>query len=73
MKYKNHFKFLLLFYLDKYFKEDNINAGFYNLRTCEIHKFVDRKMGYDRQRIHKAFLRALDYIMSEIFNPAIPF
>jgi len=64
---------LYFFYLDKYFEKEDINAAFYNLRTLELHKFINEKMGFDRKRIKTAFLRALDFIMKEICNPEIPF
>jgi ATP-dependent helicase/DNAse subunit B len=64
---------LYFYYLNKYFKNDDINAAFYNLRTCETHKFIDKKMRYDRERINKAFLRALDFVMCEILDSDVPF
>jgi len=64
---------LYFHYLNKYFKGDEVNAAFYNLRTLEVKKFIDRKMSYDRERINKAFLRALDFVMNEILDPNTPF
>lgn len=64
---------LYFYYLDKYFKEQSVNAAFYNLRTCEVKKFIDGKRDYDNERINKAFLRALDYILCEILNPQVSF
>jgi hypothetical protein len=64
---------LYFFYLDKQFPDQKINAAFYNLRTMELKKFIDSRMGFNRPRIQAAFLRSLDYVMSEILNPEIPF
>ncbi len=60
-------------YLDKTFPGQPINAAYYNLRTMEVNPFLDAKMTFDRQRINAAFIKALDFIMSEILNPEIPF
>jgi len=64
---------LYFYYLEKYFKGEEVNAAFYNLRTLELNKFLDRKMSFDRERIHSAFRRPLDFIMAEILDPKIPF
>ena len=64
---------LYFHYLETYFKDETVNAAFYNLRTLEVAKFVDRKMSFDRPRINQAFRRALDFILTEIIDPAIPF
>ena len=64
---------LYFYYLDKYFNDQEINAAFYNLRTLEVHKFIDKRMSYDRERIKGAFMRALDYVVAEILNPDVPF
>lgn len=64
---------LYFHYLETYFKNDEVNAAFYNLRTLDLAKFVDRKMTFDRARINQAFRRALDFVMAEILDPKIPF
>jgi hypothetical protein len=64
---------LYYYYLDKTFPNDPVNAAFYNLRTVEIHKLMDSKMPYDRSRITQAYMRALDFIVSELLNPQVPF
>ena len=64
---------LYFFYLDKYFKDKEVNAAFYNLQTLEITRFIDSKMGYDRDRIKAAFLKPLDFILKEILDPETPF
>lgn len=60
-------------YLDKFFPDDEVNAAFYNLRETELKPFLGKKMGIDRQRIRQAFLRPLDFIVSEVLNPDVPF
>lgn len=60
-------------YLDKAFKGQPVNAAYYNLRTLEIDKFFDNKMNFERERINAAFLRPLNFIMTEIFDPGTPF
>ncbi len=63
---------LYYYYLEKQYPEQLINAAFYNLRTMELKKFIDENT-YERKKISGTFLRALDYILSEILNPEIPF
>lgn len=60
-------------FMDEHFSGDSVNAGFYNLRTGEIHDFFSERMTYDRPRVKSAFIRALDYVVTEIFDPAVDF
>ncbi|MCB9757156.1 MAG: PD-(D/E)XK nuclease family protein [Candidatus Omnitrophica bacterium] len=60
-------------YLHKAFAGQRINAAYYNLRTLEMNTFLDHKMTFDNNRINAAFLRPLDFIITEILNPNIPF
>lgn len=60
-------------YLDKIFKDQPINAAYYNLRTLEVNTFVNSKMNFERARINAAFQRALDFILREILDPQVPF
>lgn len=64
---------LYFHYLHKQFAGRPINAALYNLRTMTVSRYVDKKMEADYERLNKAFLRALDFIMTEIFNPQIDF
>ncbi len=64
---------LYFHYLDQAFKGKNINAAYYNLRTLQISKFIDTKMTFDYERINAAFLRPLDFIMTEILDIQTPF
>jgi hypothetical protein len=64
---------LYFHYLNKQFPDAPINAALYNLRTLELHKFIDSKTNADRESINKAFLNALNFILEEILNPDIGF
>ncbi len=64
---------LYFHYLNGQFPDDLINTALYNLKTLRIAKFVRQSADLDHQRIHKAFLRALNFIMEEILNPDINF
>ncbi len=64
---------LYFYYLDKQYTNQPINAVLYNLRTLELHRFIDDKMTYSREQINNGFLKALDFIITEIINPDVPF
>ncbi len=64
---------LYFHYLNQQFKNEPINAALYNLRTLQLHAFLDDRMTYPREQINKAFLRALDFIIGEILNPEVQF
>jgi ATP-dependent helicase/DNAse subunit B len=60
-------------YLDKHFPGQPINAAFYNLRTMDFDRFITGKVKYERADINNAFIRSLDFIISEILDPRVPF
>jgi len=65
---------LYFYYLDKQFQNQPINAGLYNLRTLEIKKFVSGGMNLEaRESVNSFYLQALNFVVSEILNPQIPF
>jgi hypothetical protein len=64
---------LYFYYLDKHFPEKPINAAFFNLRTIKMDRFLNAKLTLERAQINAAFLRALDFIIAEIVDPAAPF
>jgi hypothetical protein len=64
---------LYFHYLDKQFPGQPVNAALYNLRTMELHKFIDPSKSPDRKTVREAFLNALNFILAEILNPAVPF
>ncbi|VAX36751.1 hypothetical protein MNBD_UNCLBAC01-1265 [hydrothermal vent metagenome] len=64
---------LYFHYLDKQFPDTPINAALYNLRTLKFNKFIDTKMKFSREQINAVFLKALDFILTEILDPKIGF
>ncbi len=64
---------LYFYYFHKRFPENKLNAAFYNLRTLKLDPFIDDKTAWSIDQINEAFLRALDFIMQEILNPAVDF
>ncbi|MBL8014303.1 MAG: PD-(D/E)XK nuclease family protein [Candidatus Omnitrophica bacterium] len=60
-------------YLDKHFPGRPINAAFYNLRTMDFDRFMTAKSNLQRDDINQAFMRALDFIISEILDPQVDF
>ena len=72
--YVRSFQIPLYFnYLNKQFPQNSINAALYSLRTMELDKFLDSKTNYDRERIDETFLRALDFVLSEILDLNVDF
>lgn len=64
---------LYFHFLDKQFKDKPINAALYNLRTLKLSKFLDDQNTYSREEINRIFLKALDFIICEILDPAVDF
>ncbi len=64
---------LYFYYLNKRFKGKSINAALYNLRTLEFHKFIDSKTSFGVDEINDAFFKVLDFTISEILDPNVPF
>ncbi len=64
---------LYFYYLNKQFPDVPINAALYNLRTLKISTFLDKKMSFSRDQINGAFLKALDFILTEILDPKVGF
>jgi len=64
---------LYFYYFDKQYPQEKINAVFYNLRTLEIDLFLDEKMTFERSEVIQVFLRALDFVLTELLNPDISF
>lgn len=64
---------LYFHYLNKQFPDVPINAALYNLRTLDVHAFLDKPGEVDRNYVDEVYLGALNSIMEEIFNPDIPF
>ena len=64
---------LFFYYLDRMFPGKPVNAALYNLRTLKFDKFLDTPDAAGRRRVNETFLKALDFVMSEIFDPKIDF
>jgi len=64
---------LYLYYLDKQYPDKPVNAALYHLRTMSMEKFITSKTTMPRPELIKGFLSTLDLVMTEIFNPEIPF
>jgi ATP-dependent helicase/DNAse subunit B len=64
---------LYLHYLDKQFPGQPVNAALYNLRTLELKRFLDPSLTQTREVVSQAYLRALDFVVSEILNPDVDF
>ncbi len=60
-------------FLNREYKSQKINAALYNLRTMKLETFIDSRMSFARAEIQEAFLKPLDFILSEILNPEIDF
>lgn len=65
---------LYFFYLDREFQGKPVNAALYNLRTLQLNKFLSGGPAEaPRDEIRSVFLEALDFVIREIWNPAVPF
>jgi ATP-dependent helicase/nuclease subunit B len=64
---------LYLYYLDRQYPNTNVNAGLYQLRTMNIDAFITSKTKMARPDMVAHFLKALDFVMTEIFSQEIPF
>lgn len=63
-------------YLDRMFPGKPVNAALYNLRTLKFDKFMDTsdEAGPPPASLaNEVFLKALDFVMSEIFDPKTNF
>jgi hypothetical protein len=43
------------------------------LKTLKVDKFIDQPMTFTRSAIDEAFLKVLNFVLEEIFNPDVPF
>ena len=64
---------LYFYYFHKRYPDKKLNAVFYNLRTLEVNPFINAKNDHHPKIIIEVFLKALNLIMEEILNSAIPF
>lgn len=59
-------------FLARKYPGSRINAAYYSLRTTSLDYFI-KEDALSPDDIHSIFLRPLDFVISEIFNPAVPF
>ena len=64
---------LYFHYLNREFKGRPVDACLYNLRTIKLHSFLNKRASSSKEDTDQAFLRALDFVVGEILDPAIPF
>ncbi|MBI5150024.1 MAG: PD-(D/E)XK nuclease family protein [Candidatus Omnitrophica bacterium] len=64
---------LYFHYLERMFPGKPVNAALYNLRTLKFDKFMDTTDEAGRRRVNEVFLKALDFVMREIFDPKTNF
>lgn len=64
---------LYVHYLRKQFPGREVNSALYHLRTMSTEKFLKEDQMKDIENILPLYLKALDFIMAEIYNLEIPF
>ena len=64
---------LYIYYLSQHYPNERINAALYNLRTLKVQKFLQEDAPEDRALIYQPYLKALNFVLEEIFNPEIDF
>jgi len=60
-------------FVQKRFKEKKVNAYVYNLRTAQIIPFISLADWPNREKIVDSCLKALRFIVGELFDPEVPF
>jgi len=64
---------LYFHYLRQTFPEETVDTGLYNVRDCHIKSFLGQRGQGDPADIDRTFLRALNLVVAEILDPAVPF
>lgn len=65
---------LYYYFLTKMYPDGRVNAALYNIRTLELHKFIDKRIVHlDKDFINETFMKCLDFIITEILNPEVDF
>ena len=64
---------LYLYYLQGVYPDVPVNAALYHLRTNKIERFIKGNHVEDCKQAVAAGIRALDFILNEIFDPKVPF
>jgi hypothetical protein len=64
---------LYVHYLRKQFPGREVNSALYHLRTMGLESFLGKGQVKDVEGILDGYLKALDFIMAEIYNSEMPF
>jgi len=64
---------LYLYFVQKEYPKTACDAALYHLRTLEMTYFSKKVEEYPFERSHTYTMRALEFIVSEILDPAVPF
>ncbi|MDE2028536.1 MAG: PD-(D/E)XK nuclease family protein, partial [Candidatus Omnitrophica bacterium] len=64
---------LYVHYLHQQFPGRRVNSALYHLRTLGMEKFLSEAQMKDIDMVLEGYLKALDFIMAEIYNLEIPF
>jgi ATP-dependent helicase/DNAse subunit B len=64
---------LYVYYLRKQFPGRDVNSALYHLRTMNIESFLRKDQMKEAGALLDGYLKALDFIIAEIYNPEIPF
>ena len=64
---------LYVHYLRKQFPGREVNSALYHLRTMSMDRFLSPEKMKDIDKLLEGYLKALDFVMAEIFNLEIPF
>jgi hypothetical protein len=64
---------LYIYCLADKFKDKEINAAFYNLRTSEFHYFPGKREASNKEAVFNLCMEALRFILKEIVDPEVDF
>ncbi|MCF7874233.1 MAG: PD-(D/E)XK nuclease family protein, partial [Candidatus Omnitrophica bacterium] len=64
---------LYYYFIQERFKENKVNAYVYNLRTAKRTSFISLADWPRREKVLDSCLRALKFILNEMFDPKVPF
>lgn len=64
---------LYYYFTAKEYPGFEVNAEIYNIRTCERKAFISKEDSSQKEKVEELFLRGLEAIFRELFDPDIPF
>jgi len=64
---------LYVHYLRRQFPGRDVNSALYHLRTMSMENFLKGSQTHEVEAVLESYLKALDFIMAEIYNLEIPF